>query len=72
MLPGSLGKKLSPGWVGGSREEFRSIRGMIDHWELIEKREEEENGTEEIKRGGMRRGSSKKMKRLLERFEDAR
>ena len=42
MVPGSPEISMSPGWTDGRREEFGDIGRMMEHWEDMEKWEEEE------------------------------
>jgi hypothetical protein len=56
MVPGSPDMSMSPGWIDGRREEFGNIGRMMEHWEEMEKREEEEGDSlgnkEEFEEGG--------------------
>ena len=70
MVPGSPNNDMSPGWVNGKREEFSSISVMMEHWEEMERREEEERDRLSNQKEGTRRRSSKRIQELMEKFEE--
>jgi hypothetical protein len=61
---------MSPGWVNGKREEFSSIGMMMEHWEEMERREEEERDRLSNQKEDTRRISSKRIQELMENFEE--
>ena len=70
MVPGSPDTSMSPGWIDGRREEFGNIGRMMEHWEEMEKREEEEGDRLSNQGESTRRRSSRKIKELMEKFEE--
>ena len=70
MVPGSQDTSMSPGWVDGRREEFGSIGRMMEHWEEMEKREEEGGDRLSNQGASTKRRSSRKIAELMEKFEE--
>jgi hypothetical protein len=70
MIPGSPDNSMSPGLVNGRREEFGSIGRMMEHWEEMEKREEEEGDRPSNQKESTRRRSSRKMQEVMDKFEE--